>query len=365
MSRCQIFCVHLHIYRKTLKQMKAQHFLLLFIGLSLVCGAQNTIDKQGRKQGHWIKTDKQGHKIFEGNFKDGHETGVFEYFYADGTVRLRNTFVGNDGKRCKHEAYDEKGRLVAKGEYCLKNRDGRWEYYAEDGKMIKLANYKMGVKEGMQAIFEHSGDTAEVLNWKDNKKDGRWWKRTGKKAYLTATYKDGALDGRLTEYNENGQLAHECTYSHGSKDGHSIYYENGLKTIDESWQKGIFIDRTVLILEGKTAHYKSIYKIAYVMPVGQNQKKTIVYMTDGSKVTATENSDDICARLGDELFSVVNKKNRVVASTQCIKGIKKDAEGRDILDLDPVPSFVIFPDEDCIKLVQAMMNQKNGVVPGE
>lgn len=345
--------------------MKAQHFLLLFIGLSLVCGAQNTIDKQGRKQGHWIKTDKQGHKIFEGNFKDGHETGVFEYFYADGTVRLRNTFVGNDGKRCKHEAYDEKGRLVAKGEYCLKNRDGRWEYYAEDGKMIKLANYKMGVKEGMQAIFEHSGDTAEVLNWKDNKKDGRWWKRTGKKAYLTATYKDGALDGRLTEYNENGQLAHECTYSHGSKDGHSIYYENGLKTIDESWQKGIFIDRTVLILEGKTAHYKSIYKIAYVMPVGQNQKKTIVYMTDGSKVTATENSDDICARLGDELFSVVNKKNRVVASTQCIKGIKKDAEGRDILDLDPVPSFVIFPDEDCIKLVQAMMNQKNGVVPGE
>ena len=151
--------------------MKAQSFLLLFIGLSLVCAAQNTIDKQGRKQGHWIKTDKQGHKIFEGNFKDGHETGVFEYFYADGTVRLRNTFVGNDGKRCKHEAYDEKGRLVAKGEYCLKNRDGRWEYYAEDGKMIKLVNYKMGVKEGLQAIFEHSGDTAEVLTWKDNKKD--------------------------------------------------------------------------------------------------------------------------------------------------------------------------------------------------
>ncbi|MBO4502326.1 MAG: hypothetical protein J5707_01555 [Candidatus Methanomethylophilus sp.] len=290
---------------------------------------------------------------------------MFEYFYADGTVRLRNTFVGNDGKRCKHEAYDEKGRLVAKGEYCLKNRDGRWEYYAEDGKMIKLVNYKMGVKEGLQAIFEHSGDTAEVLTWKDNKKEGRWWKRTGKKAYLTATYKDGALEGRLTEYNENGQLSHECTYSHGSKDGHSIYYENGLKTIDESWQKGIFIDRTVLILEGKTAHYKSIYKIAYVMPVGQNQKKAIVYLTDGSKVNATENPDDICNRLGDELFSVVNKKNRVVASTQCIKGIKKDSEGRDILDLDPEPSFVIFPDEDCIKLVQAMMNEKNGVVPGE
>lgn len=345
--------------------MKAQSFLLLFIGLSLVCAAQNTIDKQGRKQGHWIKTDKQGHKIFEGNFKDGRETGVFEYFYADGTVRLRNTFIGNDGKRCKHEAYDEKGRLVAKGEYCLKNRDGQWEFYAEDGKLIKKAGYKMGVQEGEQVIFTHSGDTAEVLNWKDGKKEGRWWKRTGTKAYLQANYKGGALEGRLEEYNEGGKLSHECTYTHGAKDGHSIYYENGLKTIDETWQKGYFIDRTVLILEEKKAHYLSIYKIAYLVPVGQNQNKLIVYLTDGTKFTATENPEAVRNRMGDELFSMVNKKNRIVAATSCIKGLKKDAEGRDILDLDPVPSFVIFPDEDCIKLVKAMMNEKNGVVPGE
>ena len=132
--------------------MKAHSFLLIFIGLILICPAQNSIDKQGRKQGHWIKTDKQGHKIFEGNFKDGHETGVFEYFYSDGTVRLRNTFVGNDGKRCHHEAYDEKGRLLAKGDYCLKNRDGRWDFFAEDGKLIKTANYKMGIKEINQVL---------------------------------------------------------------------------------------------------------------------------------------------------------------------------------------------------------------------
>ena len=345
--------------------MKAQCILFLFIGLALVGGAQNSIDKQGRKQGHWIKTDNQGKKIFEGNFKDGHEVGTFEYFYGDGTVRLRNVFEGTDGKRCSHEAYDEKGRLVAKGWYFQKNRDGRWEFYAEDGKLIKLAHYRMGVKEGQQVIFEHSGDTAEVLTWKDDKKEGRWWKRTGKKAYLTATYKGGALDGRLTEWDENGQLAHECTYSRGAKDGHSIYYRGGLKTVDESWQKGIFIDRTVLILEGKKAHYVSIYRIAYVVPVGQNRDKAIVYLTDGTKFTATEQADDICGRLGDELFSMVNQKNRVVASTGCIKGIKKDGEGREILDLEPEPPFVIFPDEDCVKLVRAKMNEKNGVVPGE
>ena len=345
--------------------MKAHSFLLLFIGLSLICGAQNTIDKQGRKQGHWIKTDKQGHKIFEGNFKDGHEVGVFEYFYTDGTVRLRNTFAGNDGKRCKHEAYDEKGRLVAKGEYYLKNRDGRWEFYAEDGRLIKQADYKMGVKQGLQVIYERNGDTAEVLTWKDNRKEGRWWKRTGKKAFLKANYKDGVLDGRLEEWNENGQLSHECNYIRGSKDGHSIYYENGLKSIDETWQKGILVDRKVLVLEGKTARYISIYRIAYLVPVGQNQNKVMVYLNDGSKITATEDPELVRNRMGDELFSMVNKKNRVVAATSCIKGIKKDPDGRDILDLDPNPPFVIFPDEDCIKLVQAMQNERNGVIPGE
>ena len=40
--------------------------------------AQNQVDKQGRRQGHWIRTDKDGSKIFEGDFKDGLETGVFE-----------------------------------------------------------------------------------------------------------------------------------------------------------------------------------------------------------------------------------------------------------------------------------------------
>ena len=58
---------------------------------SFNAAAQNQIDKQGRRQGHWVRTDKDGSKIFEGDFVDGLETGVFTYYYGNGTVRMRNT----------------------------------------------------------------------------------------------------------------------------------------------------------------------------------------------------------------------------------------------------------------------------------
>ena len=46
---------------------------------SVVASAQNKIDNQGRRQGHWVRTDKDGSKIYEGNFVDGKETGTFTY----------------------------------------------------------------------------------------------------------------------------------------------------------------------------------------------------------------------------------------------------------------------------------------------
>ena len=76
--------------------------LLLVLTSSLLPSlmAQNQTDSQGRRQGHWTKTDKQGAKIYEGTFVDGLETGVFTYYYSDGSVRIRNTYTV-PGKICQ------------------------------------------------------------------------------------------------------------------------------------------------------------------------------------------------------------------------------------------------------------------------
>ena len=167
---------------------------LLLTSVSAI--AQNKVDKQGRRQGHWIRIDKDGTKIYEGDFLDGKETGTFTYYYADGTVRMRNIYTV-PGERCDHEAYDEKGHLLARGHYDRRNRDGQWQFFAEDGRLVKEASYRMGIKDGLHVIYTHTGDTAEVTHWVNNHRHGRWWKRIGKQGYITGTYVNGGLEGRL------------------------------------------------------------------------------------------------------------------------------------------------------------------------
>ena len=112
--------------------MKQKALLLVLLLAGMVCQAQNQIDNQGRRQGHWLKTDKQGAKVYEGDFVDGLETGTFTYYYPDGTVRIRNVYTV-PGRVCRHEVYDSEGHLLAKGYFCQRNRDGLWEFFPKAG----------------------------------------------------------------------------------------------------------------------------------------------------------------------------------------------------------------------------------------
>ena len=96
--------------------MKTKIIMALLALVPLMGVAQNMMDSQGRRQGKWVKMDKNNRKIYEGTFKDGLEIGTFTYYYSDGTVRMKNTFLV-DGKFCSHEAYDKNGKLMATGFY--------------------------------------------------------------------------------------------------------------------------------------------------------------------------------------------------------------------------------------------------------
>ena len=327
---------------------------LFFLLCSLVvlggeAQAQNTVDKQGRRQGHWLKTDKNGAKIYEGDFRDGLETGTFTYYYHDGTVRMRNIYFV-DGKRCSHEAYDDKGRLVAKGFYNQHNRDSVWSFFDEQGRMVKTTSYRMGIKEGPSIIFTSTGDTAEVSNWVDNHRHGRWWKRIGRNGYITGRYVKGGLEGRLVEYDDSLRLAREGNYRNGYKHGTYRYYEDGVLAIDENWIDGTMTDRKVLVATPKP-EYVSVFDILCV--AGQGKNSVMDYTRYGDKIQGREQAENIFTRVGNEYFAYANRKNRILVSMRSVVDIVKDAEGRDILKLDPALDLVIFPDEDCIKMVRS------------
>ena len=322
--------------------------------------AQNVIDNQGRRQGPWVKTDKHGAKVYEGTFKDGLETGTFTYYYADGTVRLRNVY-SVPGKVCEHQAYDPKGRLLCKGEYYQRNRNGRWEFYNEKGKIVKITHYRMGVRHGLQATFNAGGDTVEVCNWDDNHRHGRWWKRIGKSGYITVHYNHGKLQGKMEEYNNEGELVRDGYYNDNDRHGHFHRYEGGQVVVNETWKNGDMKDREIRLLT-PDAQMVSVFDITCMIP--QGKKKVIVYFTNGNKVTDFEASDDLYRHVGNGRFSLANKEARIMVATDLIVGLTRDREGREILRLDPMPDISIFPDEDCHKLLHSLQLQQQTIEQG-
>lgn len=337
--------------------MKKQILLLAAAAVFSIGGvvAQNQVDNQGRRQGHWMRTDKDGTKIFEGDFVDGLETGVFTYYYSDGTVRIRNTFT-TPGRICTHEAYDEQGHLLARGTYNQRNRDGRWQFFAPDGHLVKEASYRMGVKEGLHAIFTANGDTAESALWQNGHRHGRWWKRIGEHGYITATYVHGGLEGTLVEYDNDGHLVRRSLYKDAFKHGLTQLFEGETLTVEESWTHGILSDRRIRIL-APTEEFISVHDIVCLAPKGK--AKVQILLRDGTTKEALESSEVIYDRLGTEYFAFANHKNRIMVALHSVQGTSTDADGRDILLLDPQPSFPIFLDEDGLKMVRSRQYEEN------
>lgn len=323
---------------------------LLVAALGLHTSAQNQIDNQGRKQGHWIRADKNGAKIFEGTFKDNKETGTFTYYYPNGNVRMRNVFT-DPGRYCSHEAFDEEGHRIATGFYNQKNRDSIWHFYNEQGALVKVAGFRMGVKQGADIIFNSHGDTAEYTTWNNNHRNGRWWKRIGEHGYITGTYLHGGLDGRLLEYDEGGKLCREGHYTNGNKNGTYKYYENGVLAVDEVWTDGSLSSRKILITAPEK-QYIDAADIAYLLPV---QKEVALYRMDGSMLKCKDDISQLTDRIGLDNFILIDAKRLIIANISCIKGITHDAEGREVLALDPKPDFEVFPDDECKKMVESIL----------
>lgn len=330
--------------------MRTRIITTLLAILPLMAMSQNMMDSQGRRQGKWVKTDKNNRKVYEGTFKDGLEVGTFTYYYSDGTVRMKNTFLV-DGKYCSHEAYDKNGKLMAKGFYNQKNRDSVWNIYNAEGKLLKSETYKMGTKTGKSVLFSTNGDTIEIQYWNDNKKHGRWYRKV-LNGYLEGNYANNLLDGPFAEYRNNKVVA-EGRYSEGLRNGQWKHYDGNNLEVVEKWNNGNLIDRKVLIYSEKPQMI-STDEIAYFYPKG---KKTVVITMDGTTIMDEENSHKLFEKVGEENFVTLNKEKQLVAAYRCIMGFEKDSDGKEYVNLSPKLSFNLYPDDDCRKLVESILRQ--------
>ena len=209
--------------------MKKEIIILFFCLLNALAFSQNKTDDAGKKQGPWVKMDKQtGKKIYEGVFKDDKPQGTFKYYYpASDSVRTKMSFK-NDGKYAYATMFHLNGKLQAKGKYIGELKDSIWTYYDEMAKLLSYETYKEGKKNGKSLVYYPSGNISEEKNYKMGLLDGPFKQLyDDKKTKAEGTYSEDQFIGKCTFYFPNGVAV-----------ANGVYEKGGIK-------KGIWLYKTI------------------------------------------------------------------------------------------------------------------------
>jgi antitoxin component YwqK of YwqJK toxin-antitoxin module len=129
--------------------------------------------------------------------------------------------------------YDERGQLLARGEYNLGKQHGKWTriHTVDKGTVFALPIYRgferpftseaffeNGVLTGAWTVVDAKGRKASQSTFQQGKQHGlaTWWHPNGQ-THRTANYVNGQIDGELREYGLKGELLVKETYVEGCK----------------------------------------------------------------------------------------------------------------------------------------------------
>ncbi len=203
--------------------------VFLFFWMNFMAFSQDSInrtDASGLRQGVWRKLDKEGHKVYDGQFQNGYPVGEFRYYYPNGKLKTIS-ILSNEGKMAKTATYAINGRKIAEGSYKNEKKDSLWKYYSDyDGLLLSEESYTFGNKNGSSKTFYPNGNVAELIHFIDGKKEGEWvqYFDDGKikfKGFFAGDEKEGAFTG----YYPGGKINLSGSYKSGHKDGIWIFYE--------------------------------------------------------------------------------------------------------------------------------------------
>ena len=203
----------------------------------------NQVDEQGRKQGSWCKYDKEGFRIYEGQFRDDIPFRKFTYYYRNGKIRTISMSSENGGV-AHTSSWFPNGKLMAKGKYLNQQRDSLWQFFSEyDGALVSEEFYVDGKKHGVEKIFYPGKGVAEIIPWITGVREGKWEQFYDDGApKLTGAYKNNEKDGPLRTFFVTGKLLVSGFYTNGHQDSTWTYYDDkGKVTLKEYYDDGILL----------------------------------------------------------------------------------------------------------------------------
>ncbi len=191
--------------------------------------ALNKMDKEGRKQGLWVKKYDDGHIRYKGHFMDDKPNGVFKNYYDEGDSLEAIRVYSNEGQSAYAHLFYTTGALEAEGNYVGEQRDSIWKFYDELQRLIRKEQYKNGKREGKSVVFyPDNGAVMQVKNWKHDSADGPFEEYYPEGELMEeGTYVNGQLEDTLSIYLLDGKLTRKGRYLHDMHEGMWIDYNDG------------------------------------------------------------------------------------------------------------------------------------------
>lgn len=227
--------------------------LVILTALTVTAGSQqpdtlNITDKNGKRQGHWIRHYPNGAIQYSGFFKDDNPIGEFKRYYEDGTLRSL-MFYHENNPEVKVKFYHPNGFLAAEGNYVNQKKEGIWKFFSQktEGYRICEENYSNDLRNGPSVKYYQDGIIAEKLFYKNDLRHGEWTQYyvTGNLC-IKANYEHGKLNGSFEVLYANGKPEYIGTYNNDVRDGPwKIFTEAGELEIEIVYKMGRLDDPRV------------------------------------------------------------------------------------------------------------------------
>lgn len=227
------------------------------LSISICCFSQNdtninVTDKQGRKQGNWVKKYPNDAVMYEGSFKDDHPVGEMKRYYETKAIKSILNY-SDDGKKAVAAMYHPNGNISARGAYIDQKKEGKWQFFSEyiNGYLISEENYTKNLKNGPSLKFYPDSTIAEKLSYLNGIKNGEWTEYFPSGALkLKTLYRKGKINGKFEVWFENGAIEFSGQYKDDSRDGEwVIFKKDGSIKYKLTYVLGITQDRQIDIDE--------------------------------------------------------------------------------------------------------------------
>jgi antitoxin component YwqK of YwqJK toxin-antitoxin module len=228
-------------------------YLLLNVpGISQSGQDINQTDKEGRKQGRWIKYYPAGNVMYDGFFKDDKPDGEFKRFYEDNVIKSLLTFSKN-GTEAGARLYYSNGMIASTGKYVNQLKEGKWQFFSStnEGVLISEEEYSGDKRNGLSITYYPNGTIAEKLYYNNDIRNGEWVKYypDGTLTFET-TFRNGKLNGSFEAFFENGKTEFLGQYKNDLRDGvWIIYKKDGSQRFKTVYTAGIPDNRDIDIYQ--------------------------------------------------------------------------------------------------------------------